>query len=268
MNEVNEFIESNKELEKKYLIFKIKDDKYAFSIKNIKEIITKPKVYHVPNLPDFYLGLTKLRNDIVPIISLRKRLQYNSLDDENNALIEMLKQRENDHVEWLKELENSIRQGSNFALQRDHRLCKFGEWYYSYKPDSFVLYSHLKKFEDPHKNIHSIANHALEVQKESGSDAALAIIERTRDFELKKMLNLFQGLYKIIENNSRETTIVFYQNNGKQIGFVVDQIDKIIEILPENIELPDENNPFSEYLSGIGKVGEDFYLIFNEEKLT
>lgn len=268
MNEVNELIESNKELEKKYLIFIIKNEKYAFSIKNIKEIITKPKVNHAPNLPDYYLGMTKLRNDIVPIISLRKRLQYNSLDDENKALIEMLKLRENEHIEWLNELENSIRQERDFTLQRDHHLCNFGRWYYSYKSDSFSLISHLKKFEDPHKYIHSIANHALDVRKESGPDAALAIIERTRGFELKKMLNLFQELYKIIENNSRETTIVFYQNNGKQIGFVVDQIDRIIEISPENIELPDESNSFSEYLSGIVKVGENFYLIFNEEKLT
>ena len=90
MNEVNDFLENNKELEKKYLIFIIKDEKYAFSIKNIKEIITKPKVNHAPNLPDYYLGMTKLRNEIVPIISLRRRLSYTSLEVENKELIDML----------------------------------------------------------------------------------------------------------------------------------------------------------------------------------
>lgn len=268
MNEVNDFLENNKELEKKYLIFIIKDEKYAFSIKNIKEIITKPKVNHAPNLPDYYLGMTKLRNEIVPIISLRKRLKYNSLDEENKDLIDMLKQREQDHINWLNELELSILENREFRLQRDPHLCNFGKWYYSYKSDSFSLYSHLKKFEDPHNQIHAIADQVLETKQIHGKDAAITLIERTRGFELKKMLNLFQELYKIIENNSRETTVVFYQKNGKQIGFVVDQIDRIIEIPNENIDIPDESNEFSEYLHGIGKVGDNFYLIFNEEKLV
>ncbi len=267
MSEFNELLESNKELEKKYLIFLIKEDKYAFSIKNIKEIITKPKVNFAPNLPDYYIGMTKLRNEIVPIISLRKKLKYESLDDENRGLIDMLKQREQDHINWLNELELSIIENREFRLQKDPRLCNFGRWYYSYKSDSFSLYSHLKKFEEPHNQIHALAEQVIEINKTLGNETALALIQRTRNFELKKMLNLFQELYKIIENNSRETTIVFYQHNGKQIGFVVDQIDRIIEIPPENIDLPDESNIFSDYLSGIGKVGDNFYLIFNEEKM-
>lgn len=268
MNEVNNLLQDNKELEKKYLIFIIKDDKYAFSIKNIREIIKKPKVNYAPNLPEYYLGMTKLRNEIVPIISLRKRLSYQSLDDENKALIDMLKLREQDHINWLSELELSIIENREFRLQRDPHLCNFGKWYYSYKSDSFSLYSHLKKFEDPHNQIHALASQVLDTKKVQGNNAALALIERTRGFELKKMLNLFQELYKIIENNSRETTIVFYQKNGKQIGFVVDQIDRIIEIPSENIDIPDDSNQFSQYLHGIGKVDENFYLIFNEEKLA
>lgn len=267
MSEFNNLIENNVELEKKFLIFLVKNEKYAFSIKNIKEIITKPKINHAPNLPDYYLGMTKLRNDIVPVISLRKRLNYQTLDEENRQLIDMLKQREQDHINWLKELEASVNEEREFTLQRDPRLCNFGRWYYSYKPDSYSLYAHLNKFEEPHNKIHAVANEVLETLKTSGKPAALALINRVRNFELKLMLNLFQELYKIIESSTRETTIVFYQKNGKQIGFVVDSIDRIIEIPPENIEKPNENNEFSDYLSGIGKVGDDFYLIFNEEKL-
>lgn len=267
MNEVSSLLETNKELEKKYLIFIVKDQKYAFSIKNIKEIITKPKINAAPNLPNYYLGMTKLRNDIVPIISLRKRLNYPTLDQENKELIEMLKLREQDHINWLNELEACVNENREFKLQRDPHLCNFGRWYYSYKSDSFALFSHLQKFEEPHNQIHGIANKVLDTMKTEGKEAAIAIINRVRGFELKKMLNLFQELYKLIENNNRETSIVFYQNNGKQVGFVVDQIDRIIEIPAEDIESVDQNNTFSEYLTGIGKVGDIFYLIFNEEKL-
>ena len=267
MNEVNNLLENNKELENKYLIFIIKDEKFAFSIKNIKEIITKPKINVAPNLPDYYLGMTKLRNEIVPIISLRKRLNYPTLEQENKELIEMLKLREQDHINWLNELQASVYENREFKLQRDPHLCNFGRWYYSFKTDSFALYSLLKKFEEPHNLIHATADRVLNLMKTEGQQAALSLINKTRGFELKKMLNLFQELYKIIENNTRETTIVFYQSNGKQIGFVVDQIDRIIEIPTEDIEAVDQSNNYSEYLSGIGKVGDNFYLIFNEEKL-
>lgn len=267
MNEVSNLLENNKELEKKYLIFVLKEQKYAFSIKNIKEIITKPKINPAPNLPDYYLGMTKLRNEIVPIISLRKKLNYPTIEQENKDLIEMLKLREQDHINWLNELESCVNENREFKLQRDPRLCNFGRWYYSFKTDSYALYSLLQKFEEPHNQIHAIAYKVLDTMKTEGKESALNILSHTRGFELKRMLNLFQELYKAIENNDRETTIVFYQKNGKQVGFVVDQIDRIIEIPKEDIDSVDQSNSFSEYLYGIGKVGDNFYLIFNEEKL-
>jgi len=266
---IEEYKIKNKELENKYLIFLIKNEKYAFSIKNIKEIIRKPNINHVPNLPDYYLGMSKLRDDIVPIISLRKRLKYPSLEEENKALIETLKLREQDHINWLNELEKSIKEDREFQLQRDPKLCNFGRWYYSFKTDSYTLKAHLDKFELPHNQIHSIANLALDTKKNKGVQDALDIIEATRSTTLKSMITLFNELYKILETHTNERTIVFYSmRNKKQLGFIVDRIDRIIEIPKENIEAPEIDNQFSEYLNGIGKVNENFYLIFNENKLS
>lgn len=267
MSENNLNLEGNKELDKKYLIFSLKSEKYAFSIKNIKEIIIKPSVNFVPNLPPFYLGMTKLRNDILPIISLRKRLKYETIEEENEKLKAMLKQREEDHLNWVDTLENSIKNDTEFRLQRDPHLCTFGKWYYSYKPDSYAMFAILKKFEEPHTLVHKLADEAIQIRKERGIDEAIKYITRARETVVRQMLNIFQEVYVALDNKSRETCIVFIDPNGKQYGFVVDNIDKIIEISPEQIEVPTEHNEFSEYLIGIGKLQDDFYLIFDETKL-
>jgi purine-binding chemotaxis protein CheW len=270
MKEEVEIIEQddfNEELEKQFLIFNIGSEKFAFSIKNIKEIITKPKINKAPNLPDYYLGMTKLRNDILPLISLRKRLGYKLLEAENDELIEMLHLREKEHIDWLNELESSVRENRDFRLQKDPTKCNFGRWYYSYRSDSFGIFSHLKKFEEPHKKIHQIANKALDVIKVEGQAAALKIINSARDAELKEIITLFENLYQTIREEQRETAIIFMDKDNKQYGFVVDKIDRIIEITNENIDLPSQDAQFQEYLKGIGKVGDDFYLIFEESSL-
>ncbi len=267
MNDPNLNSEANKELDNKYLIFSLKSEKYAFSIKNIKEIIIKPSVNFAPNLPQFYLGMTKLRNDILPIISLRKRLQYETVDDENARLKEQLKSMEEGHLNWLDELEKSIINGTEFRMQRDPHLCAFGKWYYSFKPDSYLVYSLLRKFEDPHNAIHKLADEVIEISKIEGIDAGVKKLTYAKSTTLKMLISLFNELYNTLDNSSRETCIVFSDPNGKQYGFVVDSIDKIIEITPEQIEIPTEHSEFSEYLFGIGKLQDDFYLIFDESRL-
>lgn len=257
----------NEELEKQYLVFNIGAEKFAFSIKNIKEIITKPKINKAPNLPDYYLGMTKLRNDILPIISLRKRLGYPLLEQENEDLIAMLQKREQEHINWLNELDSAINENREFRLQRDPTKCNFGRWYYSFQTDSFAVLAQLKKFDEPHKKIHNIADMALEALKEKGQSEALKIVNRAKEIELKEIIELFEKLYQTIREEQRETAIIFMDKNSKQYGYVVDKIDRIIEINSNQVDLPDSNSKFQEYLRGIGKSGEEFYLIFNEELL-
>jgi chemotaxis signal transduction protein len=85
--------------------------------------------------------------------------------------------------------------------------------------------------------------------------------------ELKEIIDLFDKLYQTIREEQRETAIIFMDKNSKQYGYVVDKIDRIIEINSNQIDVPDSSSKFQEYLRGIGKTGDEFYLIFNEELL-
>ncbi len=250
------------ELDNKYLIFRLAQNRNLFSIKNIKEIIKRPEIMPAPNLPDYYLGYFKLRNDIIPVISMRKRLGYRLLEDENAEFINTLKEREIDHINWLNELKNCVIEGREFKLQRDPSKCAFGEWKDSFKTNSLSIANQLKKFDEPHSNIHKLADIVLE-QAKYNKDRAVETIEQTGKPILNWMIKLFDEFYKIINEGQNETIIIFFEND-KYFGILIDGVEKIIKLSPDQIDCPPDDEKFRKYLKGFGKSDDQFYLIYDE----
>jgi purine-binding chemotaxis protein CheW len=69
--------------EKQYLTFDIADETYGLFLKDSKEIIKKPVITNVPNTADHILGVINLRGQVVPVVSLKKKLGLAKEEDEN-----------------------------------------------------------------------------------------------------------------------------------------------------------------------------------------
>jgi len=65
-----------KENESKYIIFKINKEVYAIDVKSVNNIIQMPKITQVPSSPKYYRGVINLRGEIIPVMSLRRRMNY------------------------------------------------------------------------------------------------------------------------------------------------------------------------------------------------
>ena len=61
-----------------YLLFSIRDDKFAVPVDIVNQIEFYDSSKKVPGSPDYVLGITKLRGTIVTIIHLGKRLRIHS----------------------------------------------------------------------------------------------------------------------------------------------------------------------------------------------
>ncbi len=61
-----------------FIVFTIGDEKYGVDVKQAREIIPSTKLTKVPNSPDFVLGVINLREEIIPIIDLKKKLRLTS----------------------------------------------------------------------------------------------------------------------------------------------------------------------------------------------
>ena len=142
--------------ETKYLVINVANELIGFELSSIREIIRLPEVTIIPDSPDYLRGMIKLRDLVIPLIDLRKKIGLNSIEEENQSFINMLKDRENDHIEWVNELIRSVEMREEFNLTTDPHACKFGKWYDNFKIKNFSIMNHLEKFDKPHKKIHQV----------------------------------------------------------------------------------------------------------------
>lgn len=62
-----------------FIVVKIGDEQYGFDISNIDNIVRMQKITRVPKAPAHYRGIINLRGEVVPVMSLRRKM---SLEDD------------------------------------------------------------------------------------------------------------------------------------------------------------------------------------------
>lgn len=72
-NMEKEKVEDKKELESKYLTFKLGGEEYGLEIHKVIEIIGLQEITPVPRTPDYLRGVINLRGIIHPVIDLNKK---------------------------------------------------------------------------------------------------------------------------------------------------------------------------------------------------
>ena len=115
-----------------FLKFNISDNSFALPVNFISESIQFSSITRVPKLPDYYLGVMNLRGKIIPVLDTRIRMGMKSLREERKELISELKKREQEHINWVKTLENEVLNNKPISVQRDPTKCNFGKWYVTF----------------------------------------------------------------------------------------------------------------------------------------
>jgi purine-binding chemotaxis protein CheW len=57
----------------KFAVFKISDDLFGIPIERVREIMRVQKVFSIPGLPEFLSGVMNVRENIIPLLDLRRR---------------------------------------------------------------------------------------------------------------------------------------------------------------------------------------------------
>ena len=82
-------IYNGKEDESKYIIFKVNKEIYGIDVNSVNNIIQTTKITKVPSSPKYFRGIINLRGEIVPVMSLRRRmnLEDDSFDNSSRIII-------------------------------------------------------------------------------------------------------------------------------------------------------------------------------------
>ncbi|MCC6152668.1 MAG: chemotaxis protein CheW [Candidatus Hydrogenedentes bacterium] len=209
-----------------WVIFSIDKQRYALSSQYVREMTTFNGFVSIPYAADFVRGAIQLRGEIMTLVDFRVWVGLPSALTAANDLVAEMRQREQDHRDWLDELEASIRQKRAFTKATDPHKCAFGKWYDNYKTDNAVFRDVLRRFAAPHAAIHAIAERALAAAQGGSELQAMAIIDETRNTTLSVMIKLFGEFRDIILNQMREIALIV-GNGQKQCAIVVDTVESV-----------------------------------------
>ncbi len=215
-----------------FVVFQIKGSLYAVGSEHVREIVLMPQITGIPNTPPEVRGVINLRGKIIKLMDLRVKLGLPPLRAEMEALIQLLREREQDHRDWLAELEVCARDRRPFGKARDPHKCKFGLWYDQYRTEDRLLRMTLPSMDAPHKAIHATADVALR-QAENGDIAgALEYISERRNHELGALTKLFDESRRVLVEGNREVAVVLTRGNDL-LAFSADMVEAA-EAIPED----------------------------------
>ncbi len=237
-----------------WVIFQFAKEMFAVSVDNVREMVAMPKVAPVPKTPEYIRGVINLRGQVLPVLDLRVKMGMTSMLTESDDLIKLLNQREQDHKNWITELESSVHDHREFKLATDPHKCAFGKWYDHFEPDNRILESCLQKFDTPHKIIHSIAVKVKTLEAKGDFDGAIDVIEQTKQGELAQMIRLFEDARTCLRESNREIALVV-EHAGKTLAVAVDSVETVERLAKSNVDaLPGITSTASNVcIAGIGK---------------
>jgi len=218
-------------IDSRHGIFGVGSHLVAVHTSQLQEMFVLPVVRRPPGVPDHQRGVVSLRGMVLPAVDLRVCLGFVSAARELDDLVKLLEAREQDHRNWLAELERSLVERRPFGLATDPRKCKFGQWYYAFKTEDPVLRGELARFEAPHATIHELALRVESLKSSERIAEAQELIERARTGLLVELVALFRRARDVLRTQHKEIGVCT-QLAGRPAVLIVDRADAVAELEP------------------------------------
>ncbi len=230
-----------------YLIFELSREAYAVPVSNVLNLLKyEPDALRQPFGADSHIhGYLTYQGIVVPVRDLRPALGMPTMAQETEEVIGILDARKQDHINWLDELEASVREKRSFRLTTDPHACKFGKWYdalmaspeeiHHFTNGNGTLDGILHAFHEPHARIHAIAIEVGELMADKRHDDAMKVINRAREGDLRTMVNLFDRARALVASLSR-TLLLVLEYEDERLGILVDQVNSLQTLTPEHMQ--------------------------------
>ena len=76
--------------ERQLVVFKLHDEEFGVEITDVREIVKVGHITRLPHVADYIEGVTNLRGEVIPVISLRKRFGLARQDETQDTRIIIL----------------------------------------------------------------------------------------------------------------------------------------------------------------------------------
>lgn len=250
--------EIEEKIEYPWLLFKLNKNNFAISSQRVTGIQILPQsVEKMPDSPECIRGIYSMRGEIVPLLDLRRELGMQPFDEKYGQFVEMLTERQQDHLYWVKELKRTVDAGEEFTLATDPHKCTFGQWLYSFDPEIESIQTLMDKAEGPHRLLHEAAINVQHCTQEhdkcTRAECLKVTLQRVEDEYAPKIIDLMEKMKQEYNDNFREMVLVL-DFDGKQVGVIVDEV-LAVEKLSMDETNDDSMKKFcdQQFVTGVGK---------------
>lgn len=256
----------------RYVVVEINKNKYGISTDATVELMDSDsaQITRVSHAPNYVKGVINHRGTIIPAIDTRLLLSFRSHDEEFKQLESMLADREQDHVDWLRDLRASVENNEPFTKSTDPTKCAFGKWYDNLRANPAMLDSITKgdasikaiidQFNEPHKRIHGIAKRVLNLSEKGDKKQAKQIIDDAWNNELSQMRKLFKSLIETVRS-THTSMMIISEHDGKKIGLVVDEVHSVFDCPNDGIDPLPDSTENAEFLRGLVHQPDGSYIL-------
>jgi len=240
--------------ETEHLVFSAAEQLFALPANDLVRIMDTPVCTSIPLTEPHVRGVIDVESETVPLLDLRVRLGYRSLPAEMDDLVTLIAARRQDHVNWLTKLKDAVDHDQEITVQMDPHKCNFGLWYDRFKTNSSNFASYMKRFDGPHKAVHTVAIRAKELMQSGRAAQAKGLIHETENTVLKGLLKLFDGFEAQLKMHTHEYAIVLNRPAG-MFALAVDALvvfDRFTELTEELPRLLNDGQ--GRFVKGLGRL--------------
>ncbi|MFK5891671.1 MAG: chemotaxis protein CheW [Pseudomonadota bacterium] len=218
--------------------FWILETLYAVDIAKVLTISQElNKIQSMPAKGKGLLGMIEFHGHAIPVIDFASMLNMKSATQRGNELIQLLTEREHDHHEWLNALENSIINGDPFLKAKDPNQCAFGIWRLNFTSRDETLMDILSDFDQPHKQIHKLADKLLNMRITGDIEGALKILNMERDITMRRMSKHFAHAREHVRESSRAVLLYITEDGTTPtLALKIDDIHDVIDFKAEQFK--------------------------------
>lgn len=197
------------------------------------------QIYPMP--PDFPCYDASMENHFVfqgnplPYISLWNLLDLKSEYAEYEEIQAMLMLRRQDHLDWMDALQEAILYNTPFSKARNPRECAFGKWYYGYHTSDLQLSLLMRHFEQPHNEIHRLADKLLGLVETGQVNDALRAFHESKNTTLAELLELFDSTQELVVKLQRRIVIIVVDGDDA-CALGADSVRDIVVVPAERIK--------------------------------
>lgn len=216
------------------IIFKVNDHLYCVDSHDVLSLLQLPEYEPVPNAPMGVTGMFSYLGQVYQLCDLRYAFGLASLNDDLQAFTQMIKERKQDHIHWVNELERTIIADEPFSLATDPHQCAFGRWYDNFQSDSPAVQFVLKKIDEPHRKLHQAALEVAKCKQECEQcqrEVCLKeILQQAKETYMPMVLSLLDEACEIIKSSLYREMVLVVNSDQRRIGIIVDEILGIAQL--------------------------------------